>query len=370
MEVFDPSHPYYHLINVAFEDRIPLGFHVDLTYRCDLSCAHCFLEDRKRTELQLEDYVTVFRDLAELGCLFLLVSGGDIFVRDDAIEILREASRQRFDITLITHAMAIDDAVADQVAEMGVRLVASSVYHNDPDVHDRITGRPGSFHRTIAGLTRLRDRGIQICVKTPIFDLNAGAEEEMPAFARSLGATHQMGSVIRGSNDGSDELLSRNLDLDGKANVYDCVFSRWEQMTDLPVFGTSQRTCMAGHASGYLAPDGTVQPCLDYEQSAGNIREQPLREIWLHSPVFERVRAIRRHDFEGCRECGDLDICALCPAVAIREANLPTGVAPSKCQETAAVRHSFARRGGDPVQERHATPSLDGADEEPKSTQD
>ena len=350
MEVFDPAHPYYHLIDVAIEDQIPLGFHVDLTYRCDLSCTHCFLANRKQDELTLDEYSTFFADLAELGCLFLLVSGGDLFVRSDALDILDTASRQRFDITLITHAMAIDDAVADRLAQMGVRLVAASVYHSDPSVHDRITGRPGSFNRTLAGLKRLRERGIRICIKTPVLDLNAGAEEVMPAFAEAMGATHQMGSMIRGANDGSNDLLNRNLDLDGKANVYDCIYSAWKDLTDLPTFDPHQRTCLAGHTSGYLAPDGTVQPCLDYEQSAGNIREKPFPETWRHSPLFKRIRAIRRDSFAGCASCADLNFCALCPAISMREAGDPVGVAPSKCRETAAVRHSFARRSEDGVE--------------------
>ena len=347
----DIDHPYFHLIDVAVEDRVPLGFHVDVTYRCDLSCAHCYLEDRKRVELTLDEYTTFFSDLADLGCLFLMVSGGDLFVRADALDILREASRQRFDITLITHAMAIDDSTADQLAEMGVRLVASSVYHSNPQIHDRVTGRPGSFERTIAGLKRLRDRGIRICIKTPVLDLNKGAESIMPAFAESLGATLQLGARIRGGNDGSDALLARNLDLDGKARVYDCLYSTWRDLTDLPIFGSNKRTCLAGHASGYLGPDGTVQPCVDFEYPAGNIRDQRLSDIWLNSPLFQRLREIRRDDFDGCRDCDNLDLCGLCPAIAMRETNDPTGVAPSKCRETEAVRRSFARRSVEAVQE-------------------
>ncbi|MCA9562821.1 MAG: radical SAM protein [Myxococcales bacterium] len=344
MQRFDASHPYFYLMEVAFEDTIPLGWHVDLTYRCDLACVHCYLEDRKREELTLEEYEQFFADLAEAGCLYLLISGGDIFVRKDALDILWAAARHRFDMTLITHAMAIDDYTADQIAEMGIRLVATSVYHTDPEIHDRVTLREGSFERTIAGLRRLKERGVQISIKCPIFDINAGAEKTIPALAEELGAVLQLAPIIRGGNDGSDKLLSLNMDLDGKANVYDCLFSEWERLEAMPKFSAEQRTCLAGHASGYLSPDGTIQPCLDYERSAGNIREQRFSEIWKHSPLLNRLRGIRRKDFGGCNSCDNNSFCSLCPALADRETGDPTGSAPSKCRESTAIRYAFDRK--------------------------
>ena len=115
---FDTDNPYYFLMQVAFEDTIPLGWHVDLTYRCDLSCSHCYLEDRRRREMTVDEYREFFAELADLGCLYLLVSGGDLFVRPDAMEILRAAARHQFDMTLITHAMAIDEGKEPLLQEM------------------------------------------------------------------------------------------------------------------------------------------------------------------------------------------------------------------------------------------------------------
>ena len=101
---------------------------------------------------------------------------------------------------------------------------------------------------------------------------------------------------------------------------------------------------MAGHASAYLAPDGTVQPCLDYEESAGNIRDQSFTEIWKTSPLLAHLRTLRRQHFTGCKSCDNYSVCGLCPALAARETGDPTGSAPSKCRETTAVRYMFDRR--------------------------
>lgn len=336
--------PYDYLVEVAFQDTIPLGWHVDLTYRCDLSCSHCYLEDRRRRELTLEEYEVFFAELAELGCLYLLVSGGDLFVRRDALDILWAASRHRFDMSLISHAMAIDDRVARELAQMGVRSVNVSVYHTDPEIHDRVTRRKGSFHRTLAGIRRLRENGVGVAIKCPVMEINRGAEAVMPALAEELGAILALSPVMRGGNDGTDDLLALNMDLDGKANVYDCIFSGVRELKELPHYGEDERTCLAGHGSGYLGPDGTVQPCLDYEETAGNIRETSFAEIWRSSPLFLKLRGIRRGSFRGCTSCENFGFCGLCPALAARETGDPTGSAPSRCRETTAMRYAFERK--------------------------
>jgi radical SAM protein with 4Fe4S-binding SPASM domain len=227
---------------------------------------------------------------------------------------------------------------------MGIRRVSVSVYHTDPAVHDRVTRKKGSFQRTLAGIQRLLDRRVEVMIKTPVMDLNAGAEQVMPQFSDDLGTKLDMGVRIRGGNDGSDNLLIRNLDLDEKANVYDCLFAKIKDLSQLPQYGPEDRTCMAGHASAYLSPDGTVQPCLDYEESAGNIRDQSFREIWTTSPLLQHLRGIRRKHFGGCQRCENVSFCGLCPALAARETGQATGSAPSKCRETTAVRYAFERR--------------------------
>jgi radical SAM protein with 4Fe4S-binding SPASM domain len=91
---------------------------------------------------------------------------------------------------------------------------------------------------------------------------------------------------------------------------------------------------MAGNASCYTSPDGTVQPCLDWTESAGNIREHKFSELWLNAPVFVHARTIRRGSFSGCVDCSNHGHCGLCPARSLRETGSPTGTAPSKCRET------------------------------------
>ena len=325
-----------YLIRRAQQHLVPLGVHIDVTYRCDLDCVHCYLEDRKREELTLEEYETLFAELRSMGTLFLLVSGGEIFHRPDGLKILQAARRERFEVRIITHGGHIDRALAEELAAIQIRVVAMSVYSAEPGIHDEITKVDGSWQRTVDAARFLRDAGVPVMFKCVLMTPNAGVAEEMKALAAEVGAGIEFAIEIKGDNRGSDALMELNVDLDARIAMHDCVYPTIADAGALPMFSPDEHTCLAGNASCYISPDGTVQPCLDWEEEAGNIRDGGFAAVWESSPVFRRARLIRRSSFENCGGCSNFDVCELCPAKAHRETGRTTGSAPSKCRETMA----------------------------------
>lgn len=330
-----------YLISRARAHGVPLGVHVDVTYECDLACVHCYLEDRKRKELSLEEYEALFDDLRALGTLYMLISGGEIFYRPDGLDIVKAARARRFDTHLITHGGHITDEVADELAEIGVRVVNMSIYSDEPTAHDTVTKVPGSWQRTVDAAKRLRARGVPVTFKFVVMDLNADKVIAMRDFAASLGCHITFDADIKGDNTGSDHLMDLGLDPDKKAAMMGCVYPNLVESDMLPVFSPDDHTCMAGNSSCYISPDGTVQPCLDWNQNAGNLRDQSFTEIWQTSPVFLSARTIRRSSFSGCSSCENFSHCSLCPARSHRETGSTTGSAPSKCRETMAKTLAF-----------------------------
>lgn len=324
------------MIRRAQELGVPLGVHIDVTYRCDLACVHCYLTDRRRNELTLDEYRDLFDELRSLGTLFLLVSGGEIFHRPDGLEILRAAGDRRFELRIITHGGHIDPPTARELADIGVRVVAMSIYSDEPEAHDAITKVPGSWQRTVDAARNLHDVGVPVLFKCVLMTANPGVPERMKRFAAELGAGVEFSIDIKGDNTGSDALMDLGVDLDERVASFGCVYPDLVDRDSLPMFLADEHTCLAGNASCYISPDGTVQPCLDWEEDAGNVRERSFAEIWSESSVFRRARAIRRSSFSACSSCDNFSHCSLCPARSLREAGSPTAPAPSKCRETTA----------------------------------
>ena len=108
------------LLEKTLEGATPLSMHWDLTWRCDHKCVHCYLTERRQDELSVAEADELLDQLAEAGVMMLLISGGDPFLRPDGLEIIQRARHKGFDLRINTHGNFIDDALADQLADLQV----------------------------------------------------------------------------------------------------------------------------------------------------------------------------------------------------------------------------------------------------------
>lgn len=95
-----PGPNYIRLLESAAARRIPLSVLAELTYRCVYRCPHCCLWPRggRRAELDAAAWKDIFAQLAGAGTLFLVLSGGEPFLREDFYELLGAAVDLRFQV--------------------------------------------------------------------------------------------------------------------------------------------------------------------------------------------------------------------------------------------------------------------------------
>src|SRR5205814_9191155 len=75
---------------------VPLSAHVDLTYRCNERCVHCYLPHDDRGEMTTAEVKDLLDQMAAAGGFFLTISGGEPFLRDDLFELLAHARSLTF----------------------------------------------------------------------------------------------------------------------------------------------------------------------------------------------------------------------------------------------------------------------------------
>src|SRR5207247_4811448 len=86
---------------------IPLGVQLDLTYRCNERCVHCYLDHHDHGEMTLAEIKDLLTQMADAGVFFLTISGGEIFLRRDLFDILEHARRLMFSVKIKTNAILI-----------------------------------------------------------------------------------------------------------------------------------------------------------------------------------------------------------------------------------------------------------------------
>ena len=76
--------------------NIPAQAVLELTYRCNLHCVHCYVDRIDETdELTTVEWKDVIDQLKAAGTMYLLFTGGEIMLRPDLLDIASYARRQR-----------------------------------------------------------------------------------------------------------------------------------------------------------------------------------------------------------------------------------------------------------------------------------
>jgi MoaA/NifB/PqqE/SkfB family radical SAM enzyme len=83
--------------------------------------------------------------LAEMGCHTVTFTGGEVFVRKDALELMQAACEHGFSILINTNGSLINEAMMQKLEAIRpfIQMVEISFYGATSDIHDRLANRPG-----------------------------------------------------------------------------------------------------------------------------------------------------------------------------------------------------------------------------------
>src|SRR5438132_4064474 len=102
----------YEMNQKALELGVPINVHLDVTYRCNERCVHCYLDHDDHGEMTTAEIRTVLDELSEAGVFFLTLSGGEVLMRRDFFEIVGYARRLMFNVKVKTNGVMIREAEA------------------------------------------------------------------------------------------------------------------------------------------------------------------------------------------------------------------------------------------------------------------
>jgi pyrroloquinoline quinone biosynthesis protein E len=296
----------------------PLGLLAELTYRCPLHCPYCSNPlnlATYRDELTLEEWTRILAEARDLGVLQLHLSGGEPLQRRDLLQIVSVARELGFYTNLITSALSLTPAKAEQLKVAGLDHVQISIQAADPVLSDHIAGTP-SYQRKIAAARAVKALGFPLTLNVVLHRQNIDQiaailelAEELLADRLELANTQYYGWALHNRA----ALLPTWDQLQRAELIVQAARARLvEQMQIIYVipdyYSRYPKPCMGGWGRQQLtvAPNGDVLPCPAAGQiktvPVENVRQRSLSWIWDESPMFNRFRG---SDWmpEPCRSC-------------------------------------------------------------------
>ncbi|SNZ03850.1 radical SAM protein, BA_1875 family [Natronoarchaeum philippinense] len=299
-------------------DRRPLVLIWELTQACELACDHCRADavpDRHPDELTTEEGKRLLDQTAEFDENQLVVfSGGDPLKRDDLVELVDYGTDLGLNVSLTpsgTRSLT-RDRLAD-LADAGLKRMALSLDGGSAASHDAFRGEAGSFEETIEAAEHARDLGVPLQINTTVC---ADTADRLPAIrdrVRDLGAVlwsvfflvpvgrgaaldpvspERSEAVMEWLQDAADEEPFGIKTTE--APHYRRVGIQREQ-AEREADGNDagrrrRRGVTAGDGFAFVSHVGEVYPSGFLPESAGNVREDSIVDLYRNAPLFERLR--------------------------------------------------------------------------------
>jgi radical SAM protein with 4Fe4S-binding SPASM domain len=334
----------------------------NLTQRCNLHCAHCYMSAFAGAdtsgELSTAECRRVIDDIGVANPnVFLILTGGEPLLRKDIFDLAACGADKGFTVVLGTNGVLLREPQAKQMRQSGVQGASISLDSTDPDKHDTFRHLQGAWRGAVRATEALRGEGLDFSIHTSITAWNV---EEIPAMidlAGELGARvlNFFFLVRTGRGEGITDItpdqyeriltyLARVQGLgnaeDGGTNQQASVFDQPEDPWTVPA-GRSRGliirakcapffrrilytldakspllqnyahgSCPAGKAYCRIMPEGDVTPCPYMPLVAGNLRERSFIDIWQQAEVLQKLREPQLGG--RCGTCEFSKICGGC----------------------------------------------------------
>jgi radical SAM protein with 4Fe4S-binding SPASM domain len=310
-------------------ERVPLQVSIEVTRRCPLECLHCYNNlpmgdlEAKQRELTKEEHFRVLDELVEMGCFWILYTGGEIFARKDFLEIYTYAKQKGFLVTLFTNGTIINEQIADYLAEWPPFAIEITLYGRTRETYEALTAIPGSYDRCLRGIRLLKERGLPLKLKTVATSINKHEVSAMRRFAEEeLGVEFKMDGQINPRIDCSQSPLAVRLtpeevvalDMSAPQGVSEYRRLAKHDLENPPNLAQIDTVyhCGGGMSGFAINAYGEMGICVISQQETFSVRELGVRKVWEDSLL--RLRARKRTRVTKCIQCRIQSLCGMCPA--------------------------------------------------------
>ena len=338
----------------------------NVTRKCNLSCAHCYVNavgeeepDAEMGELTTREAMDMIEDLAAIKSPMLVFSGGEPLLRSDIYELNVYAMKLGLRTILSSNSTLITREAAKKIKEAGFAYVGVSLDGSE-ETHDRFRGAKGAFEKSLQGLRYLMEEGVRTGVRFAITNLNYDElpkvleltrREKIPRFSLFQLVYGGRGKEIIDwdiFNDQRREVMdyiikearvSNGMNIvtadnyaDGIYLLQDVAEHEPERAAEVERLLAMQSGCPAGDGLANVDNRGDVHLCPYWQsRTIGNIREEKFSDIWFDegNEFLAKMRDKTRYIKDKCGRCKLNHLCMGCRVRAEVACGDPFGEDPA-----------------------------------------
>lgn len=322
-----------HLIDQATRRRFPITANLELLPVCNLNCKMCYIRtDMKQVQglgglKRKEEWIALARQMQKAGVLFLLLTGGEVFLYPEFKDLYIDFYEMGFIITINTNATLIDEDLVLLLKKYPPKCVSISLYGASDDSYEAITGQKGMFSRVDRAIKLLLVNGIHVELKTLLTPINASDMEKCYEYAKSVGVFYQVDTYafLPSRKDGQVEVnrfspeetikytFQKNRMMSTDEEYNNDIIEHLQKYENTKLIRPSDIygfTCAAANSSCWITWQGHMTPCAMLNEPFTRPFECGFMTAWEElKEIYDRILMSPQ-----CSKCDKRDICRACPA--------------------------------------------------------
>lgn len=341
------------LCQEAARKRKAITVNLELLPICNLACKMCYIRtDLAETESKggirrKEDWIALAKELRDQGVLFLLLTGGEVFLYPEFRQLYEELYRMGFIITINTNATLIDEQTVMWLSQYPPKCVSISLYGICNDTYMKLCGKTGMFTRVDSAARKLLENGIQIEFKMVQIPDNVQDTDRCYEYSKGLGVHFEASAYTFPAVRRTDgykpvrfspveavyyKLMNRRRDttLDGfMSDMYEHL-KRFEETREMPGGDVYGFTCGATNSSCWITWNGHMTPCAMLETPY----TLPFRDGFSAAWEELKIKCDKILMSPKCSHCEKREVCSVCPAANYAEMGSFEKASAYHCQMT------------------------------------
>lgn len=314
---------------------------IELTYRCNERCRHCYLEkfeDDQTRILTLLQWKKILHELKSGGVLFLDLIGGEPMLHPHFWEILEYGVELGFAMGMITNGLLINERSAKRLKETGINQVTLSLYSLEPQIHDTMTTLPGSHQRTTKAMGLLKKNGISFSLNCLLTRTNIAGFFELADWCESIGVRLAPDPFVtpKMNNDPAPTLLRATKE---QLYAYYREYARRYGQTTPVAHRPEDYVCGVGKLKCAVNPYGELLTCLEVRESLGILHQESFDKLWFKNPKARWWRELKNKDVKGLSDLSR-SACDHCPGSSAQELGDPLALTPYS-KELSQIKMAF-----------------------------
>lgn len=309
---------------------IPISGTFELTARCNFNCKMCYVHQQhsKEQELTAAQWLAMGKEMAARGMVFLLLTGGEPFLRADFPEIYLGLRRLGLMVSVNTNASLLTDEILAAFQEAPPARVNVTLYGGSEETYSTLCGN-AAYATVTENILRMQAAGVYVKINATVNPYNVSDIDAIYQFGRehdlSVRGTAYMYPPVRtcgekspckrfSPKEAAECMLKFREQYLSPEQIRSLAVSAEDVEDDCATDGGPMR-CRAGRTSLWVTWDGRLLPCGMFPTEGYSLLSHSFDEAWsgVRADVAKVVMPVE------CNTCGKRDHCGACAASCLAE---------------------------------------------------